>query len=526
MTEKEALLVEAKELLSEMTAIAEGRTARIVALAWQQNDGNAVNLFTHIRHRRRDALGPWASEPEPSWRCEPLFRGNEDIQLYRLDGPLTFCLELADDILHNSTITINATAVRYDLSHPYRQHWAYHGPRGNDGWWMPSPFKLHSAEVTEFWSFATDTRDRWVEAVADRTPAELHQVSRLGFPLEERPERVGNLMITGAEDAINCSIRSTHTDHIILRVDNADGTPLPIDGYQAIVWADDSGDSMAQQVVPIAENETVIKLNSSVDRTGLAVYRNHDGQCIHLSEYPLIKEIILNMQLSGGPTVSIQDSKRGTTHQVTPQTGKETLSVSGPSNHVRDDQIRQAMLERMKWETGRKARQDLNLARFGPDDIEAAIDYFLSLLDTYANPKEPIYIADPYFMSIKVEDTPERLRSGILAYTKGNSLRIICASSEETLRKRQAWPNRYPQMLTSHVSARSFTRGGGAAFHDRYIITPDKEVIITNSFNGWHRHGVTFTTSQYGVYRAEAEAFWNLNIGDNSDRTHVREIKL
>ena len=526
MTEKEALLVDAKELLSEMTASAGGRTARVVVLAWQQNDGNVVNLFTNIRHRRRDALGPWASEPEPNWSCEPLFPGCEEIQLYRLDGPLTFCLRLADDILHNITITINGITVRYDLSHPYRQHWAYDGPRGNDGWWMPSPFKLHSAEVTEFWSFATDTRDRWVEAVADRAPAELHQVSRLGFPLEERPERVGNLMITGAEDAINCSIRSTHTDHIILRVDNADGTPLPTDAYQAVVWADDSGDSMAQQVVPIAENETVVNLHSSVDRIGLAVYQNHDGQCIHLSEYPLIKEISMNLLIGGGPTVSIQDSKRGTVNQVNPQFGRETLSVTTPSNRARDDQIRQAMLERKKWETGRKVRRERNLARFGPSDIEAAIDHFLSLLNTYGNPKEPIYIADPYFMSVVVEDTPERLRSGILAHTKGNPLRIICASGEEALRKNQAWPNKYPQMLTNHVTARSFTRGGGAAFHDRYIITPDREVIITNSFNGWHKHGVTFTASEYGVYRAEAEAFWNLNTGDNSDGTHVQEIEL
>ena len=526
MTKKEPLLAEAKDLLSEMKASAEGRTARMVVLTWHQNDGNAVNLFTHIRHRRRDALGPWAKEPEPHWSCEPLFPGNEEIQMYRSDGPLTFYLRLAEDILHNSTITINGLTVRYDLNHSYRQHWAYHGHRGNDGWWMPSPFQLNSAQVTEFWSFAAETHDRWVGVVEDCTPAELHQVSRLGYPLEERPERVGNLMLTGAEDTINCSLRSTHTEHLILRVGNADGTPFPMDAYQAVVWADDCGDNMVRQVAPITQNETVIELNSAVDRIGFAVYRNHDGQCIHLSEHPLVKQISVNMQLSAGPTVSIQDSKRGTTHQVNPQIGKQTLSVSDPSNNVRDDQIRQAMLERVKWETARKARREHNLARFGPSDIEAAIDYFLSLLNTYSNPKEPIYIADPYFMGIKVEDTPERLRSGILAHTKGNPLRIICASSEKTLRENEAWPNQYPQMLTSHVSARSFTRSGGTAFHDRYIITPDKEVIITNSFNGWHKHGATFTASQYGVYRAEAEAFWNLNIGGNSDGTHVQEIEL
>ena len=63
------------------------------------------------------------------------------------------------------------------------------------------------------------------------------------------------------------------------------------------------------------------------------------------------------------------------------------------------------------------------------------------------------------------------------------------------------------------------------AFHDRYLIIPDKEIIITHSINGWHVHGVTFATLPYGVYEAQVQELCSLNIGDNSNGVHVREIK-
>ena len=92
------------------------------------------------------------------------------------------------------------------------------------------------------------------------------------------------------------------------------------------------------------------------------------------------------------------------------------------------------------------------------------------------------------------------------------------------------WLSRYPSILTSHVAVRSFTekdREGRhhPVFHDRYLITPDKEIIITNSVFGWHDQGVTFAVLPYGVYRTEAEELWSLNIGDNNNGIHVQEIK-
>ena len=37
-----------------------GRTARMTVLAWHAPGAQPRNLFTLIRHRRQDALGPWA----------------------------------------------------------------------------------------------------------------------------------------------------------------------------------------------------------------------------------------------------------------------------------------------------------------------------------------------------------------------------------------------------------------------------------------------------------------------------------
>ena len=42
------------------------RTARMTVLVWDAPGAQPRNLFTLIRHRRRDALGPWAGEPDES----------------------------------------------------------------------------------------------------------------------------------------------------------------------------------------------------------------------------------------------------------------------------------------------------------------------------------------------------------------------------------------------------------------------------------------------------------------------------
>ena len=61
-------------------------------------------------------------------------------------------------------------------------------------------------------------------------------------------------------------------------------------------------------------------------------------------------------------------------------------------------------------------------------------------------------------------------------------------------------------------------------FHDRYLITPERETVITHSFNGWHEAGVTFIGLPYGVYRAEAEQLWSMKLEADTERLWVQEI--
>ena len=108
---------------------------------------------------------------------------------------------------------------------------------------------------------------------------------------------------------------------------------------------------------------------------------------------------------------------------------------------------------------------------------------------------------------------------------RGQELKILCGGGNA-----DGWLSGYPSVLASHVAVRSFTSKNGRgedkpAFHDRYLIIPDKEIIITHSINGWQDHGVTFATLPYGVYEAQAAELWSLTIGDNSNGVHVQEIK-
>ena len=113
----------------------------------------------------------------------------------------------------------------------------------------------------------------------------------------------------------------------------------------------------------------------------------------------------------------------------------------------------------------------------------------------------------------------------MFAVTRGQELRILCGGGNA-----DGWLSEYPSVLAGHVTVRSFTRKNSRgedkpAFHDRYLIIPDKEIIITHSINGWHVHGVTFATLPYGVYEAQVQELCSLNIGENSNGVHVREIK-
>ena len=61
------------------------------------------------------------------------------------------------------------------------------------------------------------------------------------------------------------------------------------------------------------------------------------------------------------------------------------------------------------------------------------------------------------------------------------------------------------------------------AFHDRYIVTSERETLLSHSLNGWARDGVTFVALPFGVYRAEAEYLWSVDVGSPSAPLFVEE---
>ena len=506
----------------------ENRTSRMSVLAWHTKDGKVCNLFTHIRHRRADGMGPWAGEPDGVWRTTT-FPSSElaqpgEIKLHVMDAPFAYCLELVKDILDKEAIVIEDLEVCYALEQPARCHWAYRNTVGLDDHSVSSPFTRHSAEVTEFWSLEPEPRDYWRKICESYTSRQLEDPLRgLAFPLDRRLDRVGNLMISGAEDEIDCELAKERT-HLRLNVNNADGTDPPENAYFATVWAGDSDDALVHQHLEITERHTIINVDSALGQIGFALYRRRDGQCIDRWEAPLIREISIRMNLSAGQTLAIHDTRRGTTNTVSIGDAKSVIRVGDKNSAALDSAIRRETLGRRSWQQDRDARSRKNLGRFGPDQTEQAIDFFLSLLSASGHSDGPIFLADPYFMQRNFDDTNERIYSSMFSTTKGQQLRILCRPRSE-----DDWLSKYPSILTSHVAIRSFSRKDAKgqdrpAFHDRYLITPDKEIIVTHSINGWHDHGVTFATLSYGVYRAEAEELWSLDVGSNKNGVHVEEI--
>ena len=514
-------------LLSD--GVDENRTARMAVLAWHQEDGTARNLFTHIRHRRADAMGPWASEPDRDWRTTT-FPPNDtvglgEIQLHLLDAPVEHCMQLLEVISARNALTINGIQACYVLQQRSRRHSAYRNEMRMDEPSVNSPFSRHSAQVTEFWSLDPEPRDRWREVCDSYAPRQLEGPLRgLAFPLDRLSERVGNFMISGAEDEIVCELVNQRTQ-LILDVTTADGTDLPQSAYYGTIWARDSGDALVHRHLEIAERHTVVHVDTELDRVGFAVFRRRDGQCLDRWEAALNREINVELNVSSGQTLEIHDRRRGTSNPLSLGDARSTFSVGDKHPGGLDQAIRQEVLGRRSWQRDKDARAEGNLGRFSPDQTEDAIDFFLRLLSGLRDSDGPIYLADPYFMHRNLDHTNERIYSSMFERTRGQQLRILTGQ-----RVPDTWLSRYPSILTDHVAVRSFTSKDGQghdrpAFHDRYLIAPDQEIIITHSINGWHDQGVTLATLPYGVYRAEAEELWSLNIGDNNNGIHVQEIK-
>ena len=200
-----------------------------------------------------------------------------------------------------------------------------------------SPFSRHSAQVTEFWSLEPEPRNRWHEVCESYAPRRLERyLPGLAFPLDRLSDRVGNLMISGAEDEIVCELVSGRTQ-LIMDVTTTDGTHLPPSAYYATVWAHDSGDVLVHPHLEIAERHIVIDIGSKLDRVGFAVFRRRDGLCIDRWEATLIREINFELNVSSGQTLEIHDRRRGTSNALSLGDARSTFSVGDEHASGLDD---------------------------------------------------------------------------------------------------------------------------------------------------------------------------------------------
>ena len=495
------------------------RTARITVLTWQEPRAQPINLFTLIRHRRRDALGPWATEPDGRWSRDDLGDG---LRQFTLDTSFDRCQGLVDQITASGTLAMDSTDVRYALEPVPRRHWAYRNEIRPFHYFLRSPFERHSAEVIEYWSFEEEPRNRWREMLGSLPASSRARLAHLGFPLDQHSDRVGNLMIAGAADEVSCDL-SFHRDQALrLQVETNGNSPA---AYRATVWASHSGDEVLREEAAIAESHTLLELGSDVDRIGFAIYRTVDGQCVDLWEAVLLKEINIRMHLDSGPSHHLYDRRGRLFHKVTPRGPESTFDVKSDGDSVELDKgIRRFSLDWRVYEREAAARREGQLRRFSPSEFDQAVSHYKQLLSGDADQAAPIYVADPYFM-IHLEADTIRLYIDIAAATTGRPLHILCGAIEKGV---VPWQSSIPGALTNHVTVRAFFQRSDPpqpGFHDRYLITPDREILITNSFNGWRKHGVTFVSLPYGVYRAEAERLWAMDVASASTSLCVEEIR-
>ncbi len=494
------------------------RTARMTVLSLLGSDYEPRNLFTMLRHRRSDTLGPWAGEPEKTWHRHDL--GNE-LRLFTFDAPLACCQELVDKILESGKLQIDDITINYDLEPRPRCHWAYRDDRPVNDASVRSPFSRHSAEIVEYWNFMPEVRTRWLEMLPTQRGKLESRLKSIPFPLVRRPDRAGNLMIAGAQDGIACDLAANSDRNLDFHVDAHEMLP---ETYRATVWASHSGDEVLRREVSVAPGRTEIKLTSDVDHIGFAVYRTVDGQCVDLMEVNLVLQVDIQMRVDSGRTLRHQDRQGLPIHKVNLPGDHSSIRVkSDHDSSGLDNGIRRLWLNRKVYVQETALRRKRNFARFGPDEFDKAVAHFTGLLSQDSDKKQPVYLADPHFMNCAKGSRETKLYLEMFAATMESELRILCTA--ENCRIESPWWSNFPKEITAHIRVRSFRKQNDMrGFHDRFLITPKRETLITHSLNGWTIDGVTFAGLPYDIYRNEALRLWSMDIGSKTTDLFVQEI--
>lgn len=495
------------------------RTARVTVLAWEPSNADPRNLFTLMRHRRREALGPWSEGSHPEWSEKRL---SGELVLFSLNASYAECQEHLDRVLKSGRLDIHGSRIHYALEETPRNHWAYRDYRRRSGASIRSPFLTHSAAITEYWSFSEEPYRLWLR-LCDELPEDLKEgLRRLGFPLEQRPERVGNVVVAAAEDAITCRL-TAHRDQT-LRLEVQAGGLLP-SRYRATIWASHSGDEILRRDLPVTAGHTLIELGSEVDRTGFAICRSFDGQYVDLVENLPISTNLRATGLEGplAPRFRVPRPAAGQRVRAGRLEAGAPVHPREAGNRL-DRGIRQQWLRRVAHEREAGARREAGLVRFGPGRFADAARHFLNLVSATNDQAGPLYIADPCFVGHTMADEVAQFFVDLCLVIQHRPLRVLCAEPEPD--DAPPWWAHYVRKVNADVTVRTFVNRSDERgwFHDRYLITPEREVLMTTSFDGWSRHGVTFVSLPYGVYRAEAEQLWAMDVEAPTSEILVSEI--
>lgn len=490
------------------------RTVRMTVLVWTASDGQPRNLFTLVRYRRKDRMGPWWREPNEDWRIEELA---DDLHLLSCDMSGQSCEPIIKHILDSGILNVKGLQVGYDLEANPRRHWAYRDTRPlRETSQVSSPFRNHSAEIREYWSFDPEPQNHWRQVLEQPLHQGQSRLGSLGFPLDLHSDRVGNFMIARAEDGFTCDLIAHHDRTLTLSVEADDHESLC-----GTVWASHSGDEILRRRIAVTAGKTLFALESEVDSIGFAVFRTSDGQCIDLAK-TLLRPGVPNVTVQMATSTHIYDQKGNHLHNVMLSSPPTTTTArANDQASSLDRRIRQQWVDHSLYMSETSARKRGDVARFEPGEWQQAIGYIINVLRSDMDPPCPFYFADPYFLK---ENAPLDLHKFLLdmsAATANASLRILCGP-EGILPK--WWPPS-PLNATSGVRIRTFTKqDGSAAFHDRYLITPKHEILISNSVNSWNSSEVVFTKLPFGVYRPVAERYWKMKVGRSTKNIYVKEL--
>ena len=455
------------------------RSARMMVLAIQGTDGTSRNVFTLIRHRDRRSLGPWHKEEYPGWYSDtvPVEDAGEtkSLSIYRCDGLMANFQQLVQLILREGKLNIDGHEVHFALESKPRHHWAYqeHTQTSTDS--LKIPLDTLSAEITEYWCFDSEIQDRWMTTVQAAPETAEKMAEAVHFPVNQRSDRTGNLMVAKAQDAVKGEIMAMQGNRLILRVASGDWAEPPLGAYSATVWASHSGDKVMRRRIEISNAETVLNHESDIDLIGYEIYRNSDGECVDRYEANLFTEISVQMSVSGPPTeISIHGPRKGSSikRQINTNSTDSAFSVADKDSECMVRMIRQKYRDHIARANDSAARRD-GKYRFRPEQVDEAVEHLARLVRPKPGQKGPIYFVDPHFKG--ESETGLKVLTAILLEARGQSVNILCGRWEGSQRFN------FPKSLITHAKIKSFTHADerrDPAIHDRYLLTPAGETII------------------------------------------------